>query len=265
MNNTNTVNQNQQVTLSPELEQMLLTVMQKQNSVNTKAYAGIEEPKQPHIKKSKFTSTGKPKAQAAEPIRSLEDIKKIQDYFLKKEDYRDYCSFWVGISVGLRISDLLSLKFSDVMYDDYTFKPYIDIIEQKTDKESSNVADDCLITKSVQDAIELYMCSLEHKPNMNDYLFPSQKGGHLDTRSAHKILKKMSKDLKLPYNVGTHTLRKTFSYWTLQLNQDDNNAIIMLQEMLKHSDLRSTLHYSGMTKDKTRQFRNKLSDFYENK
>jgi len=163
----------------------------------------------------------------------------------------------------LRISDLLSLKFSDVMYNDYTFKPYIDIVEQKTDKDSSNVADDCLITKSVQDAIELYMCSLENKPNMDDYLFRSQKGNNLDERSAHKILKKMSRDLKLPYNVGSHTLRKTFSYWTLQLNQDDNNAIIMLQEMLKHSDLRSTLLYSGMTKDKTRLFRNKLSDFYE--
>ena len=258
MNNTNTVNQNQQITLSPELEQMLFAMIQKQNNITNS-----EEPKQQHIKKSKFTSTGKPKAQAAEPIRSLEDIKKIQDYFLKKEDYRDYQLFTVGISIGLRISDLLSLKFSDIMYSDYTFKPYIDIVEQKTDKDSSNVADDCLITKSVQDAIELYMCSLEHKPNMDEYLFKSQKGGNLDERSAHKILKQMSRDLKLPYNIGTHSLRKTFSYWTLQLNQDDNNAIIMLQEMLKHSDLRSTLHYSGMTKDKTREFRNKLSDFYE--
>ena len=261
MNNTNMVNQNQQVTLSPELEHMILSIMQKQNKTNKS-----EEPKQPHIKKSKFTSTGKPKAQAAEPIRSLEDIKKIQDYFLKKEDYRDYQLFTIGISVGLRISDLLSLRLSDVMYDDYTFKPYIDIVEQKTDKVTHTALDDCIITKSVQDAIELYMCSLEHKPSMNDYLFQSQKGGNLDTRSAHKILKKMSRDLGLDkkYNIGTHSLRKTFGYWTIKLNPNDNNALIGLQAMYHHSSERTTLGYTGITKDETRAFRNKLSDFYEN-
>ena len=258
MNNTNTVNQNQQVTLSPELENMILSIMQKQNNINKS-----EEPKQPHIKKSKFTSTGKPKAQAAEPIRSIEDIKKIQDYFYNKQSYRDMMMFTVGISVGLRISDLLSLKFSDVMYDDYTFKSYIDIVEQKTDKVTHTALDDCVITKSVQDAIELYMCSLEHKPNMDDYLFPSQKGGHLDTRSAHKILKQMSRNLKLSYNVGTHSLRKTFGYWTIKLNPNDNNALIGLQAMYHHSSERTTLGYTGITKDETRVFRNKLSDFYE--
>jgi len=262
MNNTNTVNQNQQVTLSPELEHMILSMMQKQNNTNDNT-TKPEEPKQPHIKKSKFTSTGKPKAQAAEPIRSLEDIKKIQDYFYNKQSYRDMMMFTVGISIGLRISDLLSLKFSDVMYNDYTFKPYIDIVEQKTDKVTHTALDDCLITKSVQDAIELYMCSLEHKPNMDDYLFPSQKGGHLDTRSAHKILKQMSKDLRLPYNVGTHSLRKTLGYWTIKLNPNDNNALIGLQAMYHHSSERTTLGYTGITKDETRVFRNKLSDFYE--
>ena len=260
MNNTNTFNvqSQQQVTLSPELEHMLLIMMQKQNT-QTK----FEEPKQQHIKKSKFTSTGKPKAQAAEPIRSLEDIKRIQNYFLNKEKYRDFMMFTVGISVGLRISDLLSLRFSDVMYDDYTFKPYIDIVEQKTDKETHTALDDCVITKSVRDAIELYMCSLEHKPDMNDYLFPSQKGNNLDTRSAHKILKQMSRDLELPYNVGTHSLRKTLGYWTIKLNPNNNNALIGLQAMYHHSSERTTLGYTGITKDETRAFRNKLSDFYE--
>jgi len=33
--------------------------------------------------------------------------------------------------------------------------------------------------------------------------------------------------------------------------------------MLKHSDLRTTFKYAGITKDDTRAMRNGLSDFYE--
>lgn len=60
-----------------------------------------------------------------EPIRNVKDINKIKQYLLGKKNKRDYCIFVVGINVGLRAGDLLSLKISDVtdgktIFDDVT-------------------------------------------------------------------------------------------------------------------------------------------------
>ena len=52
--------------------------------------------------------------QEAEPIKNTRDINKIKQYLYGKENKRDYCIFVVGINVGLRAGDLLSLKINDV-------------------------------------------------------------------------------------------------------------------------------------------------------
>ena len=61
--------------------------------------------------KSNFTSQGKPKAQPADSVKTLEEIEKIKKYFLDRKEYRNYCLFIVGITTGYRIGDLLQLKF----------------------------------------------------------------------------------------------------------------------------------------------------------
>ena len=63
-----------------------------------------------------------------EPIRDknkIETVKRI----LKENGSRDYLLFLLGINSGLRISDILKLKVSDVKN-----KKYIELYEQKTGK-----------------------------------------------------------------------------------------------------------------------------------
>ncbi|SUY94523.1 phage integrase [Clostridium sporogenes] len=67
-----------------------------------------------------------------EPIR---DKTKIQDVklYLKGKNLRSYTMFIVGINVALRITDLLSLKWQDVLKENKkTFKD-IEIYEGKTE------------------------------------------------------------------------------------------------------------------------------------
>ena len=71
---------------------------------------------------SDFKSDGKRKPHAADSIRSYEDFKAIQDYYLDKQDYRDYALWTIGVSLGLRISDLLSLKFKNILNEDLSYK-----------------------------------------------------------------------------------------------------------------------------------------------
>ena len=48
-----------------------------------------------------------------QPIRNLKQIETIKK-ILKSQNLRDYCLFVLGINSGLRISDLLKLKISDI-------------------------------------------------------------------------------------------------------------------------------------------------------
>lgn len=194
-----------------------------------------------------LTSNGKPKPQVAYPIKSIEDIQRISNYFLNTGSidwvrYRNNMMFMVGINTGLRISDILSLRIEDVLDGDKV-RDYIIIYEQKTKKYHKVFMND-VAKKSIMDY-------LGHSPtyDTNSFLFRSKKGEMLDTRSAHKILKSMSRDLSLPYNVGTHTLRKTFAYWTIKMHSNDGDILTSLQSMLNHSDQRVTFRYANIDQD----------------
>ena len=68
-----------------------------------------------------------------EPIRNKNKIQDVKLY-LKGKNLRSYTMFIVGINVALRITDLLSLKWKDVIKENKkTFKD-IEIFEGKTNK-----------------------------------------------------------------------------------------------------------------------------------
>ena len=171
-----------------------------------------------------------------EPIKNIKDINKIKQYLLGKKNKRDYCIFVVGINVGLRAGDLLSLKISDVT-DRITIFDEVSIREQKTGKNKTFT-----LNKSAKEAIKLYLS--EHPIiDLNDYLFKSRKGGHLGVRPLHHIIKTLTKDLGIKGNFGTHTLRKTMAYH----RYINNVPLETLQKLLNHSSSSITLRYIGIT------------------
>ena len=171
-----------------------------------------------------------------EPLKSTRDINKVKQYLYGKENKRDYCIFVVGINVGLRAGDLLSLKINDVT-DGNTIFDTVTIKEQKTGK-TRNFA----LNKNAKEAIQLYINSLADY-ELNDYLFKSRKGGHLGVRPLHHIIKTLTKDLGIKGNFGTHTLRKTMAYH----RYINNVPLETLQKLLNHSSSAITLRYIGIT------------------
>ncbi len=174
--------------------------------------------------------------QEVEPIKNIRDINKIKQYLYGKENKRDYCIFVVGINVGLRAGDLLSLKIKDVTDGAEIFNT-VTIKEQKTGKTRSFA-----LNKNAKEAIQLYINSLADY-DFNDYLFKSRKGGHLGVRPLHHIIKTLTKDLGIKGNFGTHTLRKTMAYH----RYINNVPLETLQKLLNHSSSAITLRYIGIT------------------
>lgn len=183
-------------------------------------------------------------------MSKVKDIQKVKQYLLGKDSKRDYLLFALGINVGLRAGDLLTLRIKDVAEVDTRGKVHINnsvtIQEEKTDKIR-----EFTINKSASEAITTYLNSLKQL-NLEDYLFKSKKGDNqsLTVESAHKIIKTTIREQNIKGNYGTHTLRKTFAYHIYSNNIKDNPSIVeTLQRILNHSSSAITLRYIGITKE----------------
>jgi integrase len=167
-----------------------------------------------------------------DPIRDIEQIRKMKDYLLTR-NYRDYLLFILGINTGLRISDLLNLKVSDVK-DKY----HIIIKEQKTGKEKK-----FMLSDQMRLEIERY---IEHK-GAGEYLFNSKRNrsASIDRIMAYRILNEAAVATGLETKIGTHTLRKTFGFHLYQQKKD----VALLQYLFNHSSPSVTLRYIGINQN----------------
>jgi integrase len=166
-----------------------------------------------------------------EPIRDLEDIDKLKEA-LKKHNMRDYFLFVLGINTGMRISELLKLKVGDLFCDGAVVSSiHINQVEYP-------------INKVIKDCFILYQNSIPKNEEIVDaYLFQSRKGSEpIDRSHAYRILNDVAHELKLPYKIGTHTLRKTFGYHHYRQNRD----IKYLQRLFNQSSSKQTLKFIGV-------------------
>lgn len=167
-----------------------------------------------------------------QPIRTKRDINKMK----RALHGRNKLLFVLGINLGLRISDLLTIKVSDMMTENGRFKTHMIVVEQKT-KKSRKLALSTAVKKEIKDAgIVGYS---------EDYLFPSRKGSKPIGRvQAYRILNDAADRAGLD-EIGTHTLRKTFGFHAYKAGV----SIQTIQKIFNHTNEKTTLHYIGITQD----------------
>ena len=176
------------------------------------------------------------------PIRDEDDLRNCIYFFKKKRDSaksetkrrlydRNYMLFFLGINTALRFSDLRRLSVDKVKLN------YIYQRDKKTRKENKITLHED-VYKEVLAYIE------RNQLTDGDYLFFSQKGLNkpLTRTQGYEIMQKKKKGCKIPYNIGTHTLRKTYGFWFYRQTGD----IVALQAILNHSTPAQTLIYIGM-------------------
>jgi integrase len=169
-------------------------------------------------------------ANAVQPIREKRDTEAMKQAL----NGRDRLMFVMGVSLGLRIGDLLALRIGDLRG-----KTHITVKEQKTKKQryiklSDNVMKE--IAKLDGDSTE--------------YVFKSRQGENkpISRVQAYRILNSAAERAGIADKIGaigTHTLRKTFGYQLYQKGVD----ITRLMEILSHSTPTMTLNYIGITRD----------------
>ncbi|MDT2704316.1 tyrosine-type recombinase/integrase [Enterococcus dongliensis] len=169
-------------------------------------------------------------------VKPIKDKRVLNEFATElakgKHGERDLLIFKIGIVTGLRISDILNLKVSDVKN-----KVETDIYEIKTKKKRH------LILGKITNDIIRY---LEIHAYDTEWLFysPTDHSRHLAIQQYYKILRKVGDGLGMDY-IGTHTMRKTFAYHYYMKNHD----LTKLMKILNHSSQAITLRYLGIEQE----------------
>lgn len=193
----------------------------------------------------------------AEPIKSLEDINRISQYLITNKRYRDNMLFICGINFGLRISDLLRLRFCNLIDDTLTFKTEFPILEKKTMNTRKTRKNRVLtVNDAVIEAVTLYLTNVPSK--LDDFMFRSEspngrgKNVALNRKSVDRILKEIKDTLGIEAHMSSHTLRKTFGYHQMAMSNNDTRKLVVLQRMFGHSSVTQTMEYIGITDEEIR-------------
>lgn len=200
----------------------------------------------------------------ADPIKSLDDINRISQYLIDNKRYRDNMLFICGINFGLRISDLLRLRFCNLINNDLSFKTEFPILEKKTMNTRKSRKNRWLsINEAVMDAVTLYLMNAQAK--LDDFMFRSEspngkdKNVALSRKSVDRILKEIHDTLGIDAHMSSHTLRKTFGYHQMAMSNNDARKLLVLQRMFGHSSVSQTMEYIGITDEEIHEAYMKLN------
>ena len=186
-----------------------------------------------------------------EPIREMTDVKAMYQWLNENYTPREAECFLIGCNVALRAGDLLRIKFSDV-----EGKMFIDLNEQKTTKFKR-----IPITQTVRDAVARLRVYYASKPFYVNKVFEPvylfQSTGHRAFHLCQPIciqwlsscFKDAARSLEFPFNVNTHSMRKTWGYKAYKSGED----IHYIQAAFNHSTSRITLAYIGITRSTVEQ------------
>ena len=166
-----------------------------------------------------------------QPLKSMEEIAEmIEALGMSKKGLRNQLLFKLGISTGLRCSDLVKIKVKDVKG-----KTSFILNEDKTKKKR---------TVYLNSVLAELMEYLETLAEDEEYLFPNSKGGHIIVTQAYRILEKAG-ELIGNHSIGTHTMRKTFGYTYYQ----EHKNLAVLMKIFNHSSQEVTARYIGITEE----------------
>ncbi len=175
---------------------------------------------------------------AMEPIRDKKKIDQMYTYLNGKHPKYGLL-FKFGLNTGLRISDILPIKASDVFINTkWHFREHLILKEKKTGKQKK-----IKLNRALRICIKT--CVKDQKLSYDSYLFYSQKGGHIGRVQAYRVLKEAANVIGVE-SFGTHSLRKTWGYWTYKMSRYN---IGLIMDTFNHSSSKITLRYIGVNQD----------------
>ena len=162
----------------------------------------------------------------------------------KDENYKMSLLIALGCFTGLRISDILALRWEQILNtEEFT------IIEKKTGKKR-------VLRLNSQLQQHIQECYEHVKPiSVKSPILVSQKGTVFTIQRINVILKEIKRKYRLKVkNFSCHSLRKTFGRQVYNMNSENSElALVKLMELFNHSSLAITKRYLGLRQEEILQ------------
>lgn len=182
-----------------------------------------------------------PKKEHRLPVAlSVDEVTKLLDQpdVTKKLGIRDRALLETLYATGIRVSELINLKFSDLHEELKLLK-----VLGKGSKERLIPISDVAISwiKSYQEKVRDPLLLKSGK--YTDTIFLNNRGGTLTRQAVWQIIKRYCQMAGIKKNVTPHTLRHTFATHLLENGAD----LRVVQEILGHSDISTTQIYTNLS------------------
>lgn len=172
---------------------------------------------------------------------SFEDVDKITKAIDLGTDLgiRNQCMIEVLYGCGLRVSELIVLKISDINFKENFIK-----VEGKG-KKVRYVPLANYTSKLIQKYIKNVRANNKIAKKHEDYLFLNSRGSSMSRVIVFIIIKELVEKAGVRKNISPHTFRHSFATHLLQNGAD----LRFIQEMLGHSSITTTEIYTHLNTD----------------
>ena len=199
-----------------------------------------------------LNSQGIVNASPMDNITQIHTAKKLPEILTNKEvitllhqpsgnDFkssRDRAMLELLYATGIKVSELISLKLSDINLN-------VGILHLKAAKSERIIPiypDAIKALSAYINAVRVFIVS----DNENDFLFTNMNGQAMTRQGFWKIIKQYAAQAKIKKDITPHTLRHSFAAHLLE-----NGAQLSdIKEMLGHSNISSTQIYAQIMKNK---------------
>jgi len=160
----------------------------------------------------------------------------------KPEGHRNRAIIEVLFSCGLRVSELVSLQWSQV----YAEERFLRIMGKGSKERLVPISD--LALKEVDNYLP-WRNSLKIKAGEEDYVFLNRRGGHLTRTMILIMLKEQALEAGIQKTISPHTLRHSFATALLEGGAD----LRVIQALLGHESIGTTEIYTHLSMQMLRQ------------
>jgi len=167
-----------------------------------------------------------------------DDFRSLISKLERDGDYKYCLLFATGVFLGLRISDLLQLRFSQ-----FENSEILTIQEKKTGKTRRIKINTDLMT--IINRVKTKMMPKDP----DQFIFLNRYGSKPIDRSWINVnLKRIFKKygIEIEGNISSHMFRKTLGNRVLKLNNYSGESVILLMELFSHSSPAITKKYLGI-------------------
>lgn len=154
----------------------------------------------------------------------------------KPEGHRNKAILETLYSCGLRVSELVNLKFGDFYFDE----GFVRVIGKGNKQRLVPISP--VVEKEIKFYREGVRAHLNIQKGSENIVFLNRRGGQLTREMIFTIVKNLAKEIRLPKSISPHTFRHSFATHLLEGGAN----LRAIQEMLGHESITTTEIYTHL-------------------